>query len=156
VIAMRTLLLAALCSSVCAAQAPAPAVNVTVASGKLAHHFLTNDLFHIDNLWIEVTSDTVFHRWLSRGINDKVTITLTANPEPFGDRANVRILSGILIHELAPGVTPIVHVMFLKDEQTGTLSAVTFETDDPVTALKFDGYDDKEVSIVIEQASAVR
>ncbi len=147
---MRTLFLLVLCSSVCAAAPRARNTDVTVASGKLEHHFLTNDLFHIDKLWMEVKSDTEFHRWLSQGINGKVSIVVTTNPEKFGDRPNVRILTGKLIHQLAPSLTPIVHMMFLYDEVLEALGAVTFETDDPVTARKFDGFDDKVVSIVIE------
>ena len=145
----RSLLLAVLCGAVCTAQTPARP-DVTVASGKLAHHFLTNDLFHIDELWMQVAPDTVFHRWLSQGINDKASIVLTTNPDTFGDRPNIRILTGRLTHEVNPSESPIVHMMFLRDEATGTVGAVTFETDDPVTAQKFDGFDDKDVSIVIE------
>ena len=124
--------------------------DVTVASGKLAHHFLTNDLFRIDKLWMQVAPDTLFHRWLSQGINRKVAIVMTATPGTFGDRPNLRILTGTLMHQTAPGTSPIVHMMFLTDEQTGTAGAVTFETDDLATAEKFDAFDDRNVSIVIE------
>ena len=148
---VRALLFAALCGAVSAGQIPAQKKDVTVASGKLAHHYFTNDLFHIDKLWMEVASDSLFHKWLSQAINDKVVITLTTNPEKFGDRKNVRILTGKLIHQLAPSTTPITHMLFLQDEQLGALSPVTFETDDLATALRFDGYDDTVVSIVIEQ-----
>ena len=148
--AARALLLVALCGGVCGAQTPAPHADVTVASGKLAHHFLTNDLFHIDELWMQVEPDTVFHRWLSRGINDRVVITLTTDPGKFGDRPSVRILTGKMMHGVDPGTSPIVHMIFLRDELSGSVGAVTFETNDPVTALKFDGFDDTEVSIVIE------
>ena len=148
--APRALLLVALYGGVCAAHAPAAHADVTVASGKLEHHFMTNDLFHIDELWMQVESDTVFHRWLSQGINDHVAITLTTDPGRFGDRPSVKILTGKMMRGVDPGTSPIVHMIFLRDELTGSLGAVTFETDDPVTALKFDGFDDTEVSIVIE------
>ena len=147
---MRTLLLIVLCGGVCAAQRLPKRPDVTVASGKLAHHFFTNDLFRIDKLWMQVAPDTLFHRWLSQGINGKVSIVLTASPETFGDRPNVRILSGTLMHETAPRTSPIVHMMFLQDERLGTTGAVTFETDDLATAVKFDAFDDKNVSVVIE------
>ena len=153
---MRALLLVVVCAGVCAAQTTARRADITVASGKLEHHFLTNDLFHIDKLWIEAASDSLFHRWLSQGINDTVAIILTTDPDQFGDRPNVRIMSGTLVHELAPSTTPIVHVLFLRDEATGTVGSVVFETADPVLAQKFDAYDDQEVSIVIAIASAVR
>ena len=124
--------------------------DVTVASGTLAHHFFTNDLFRIDKLWMQVAPDTLFHRWLSQGINGQVSIVLTDSPETFGDRPNLRILSGALIHETAPRTSPIVHMMFLHDERLGTSGAVTFETDDLATAAKFHAFDDRDVSVVIE------
>ena len=43
----------------------------------------------------------------------------------------------------------MVHILFLKDELTGTFGAVTLQTTDRATALKFDGLDDANVSIVI-------
>jgi len=53
--------------------------DVTVASGKLAHHYLTNDLFRIDKLWMQVAPDTLFHRWLSQGINGNAAVTSGGN-----------------------------------------------------------------------------
>jgi hypothetical protein len=47
--------IAALCSGFGAAQAPRPDV---VVSGKIAHHFLTNDLFRIDTVWMQVAPDS--------------------------------------------------------------------------------------------------
>jgi hypothetical protein len=58
-----------------------------------------------------------------------------------------------MMHDTAPGESPIVHIIYLVDEQTGTTGAVTFETDDRATALKFEPFDDKIVSIVIERRS---
>ena len=137
-------------SGVCAAQRRPARPDVTVASGKLAHHFLTNDLFRIDKLWMQVAPDTLFHRWLSQGINGQVSIVLTTSPEKFGDRLDVRILSGTLMEETAPNTSPIVHMMFVQDERLGTSGAVTFETDDLATAMKFHAFDDQNVSIVME------
>ena len=142
-------MLALLLGSVCAAQAPAGR-DVTVAAGTLKHHFFTNDLFRINTLWMQVTPDTLFHRWLSQGINGRVVVMLTRSPETFGDRPNRRILTGRLMHETAPRTSPIVHMMFLSDERTGATSAVTFETDDRALAEKFDAFDGTEISIVIE------
>jgi hypothetical protein len=130
--------------------AQAPARDVVVVSGKLAHHFFTNDLFRIDTLWMQVAPDTLFHRWLSQGINGPASIVVTTAPEKFGDRPNVRILSGKLMHGTAPGESPIVHIIYVVDDQTGTAGAVTFETDDLATAVKFDAFDDRAISIVIE------
>jgi len=146
---MRALALAALCASVCRAQAPVPA-DIVVVSGTLAHHYFTNDLFRIDTLWMQVAPDTLFHRWLSQGINAPASIVLTATPDQFGDRRNVRILTGTLMHSTTPGQSPIVHTMFVVDQQTGTTGPVTFETDDLATAVKFDRFDDATVSIVIQ------
>jgi hypothetical protein len=117
---VRALMLVALCGAVGAGHAPAGHEDVKVASGTLAHHFLTNDLFRIDKLWMQVTPGTLFHRWLSQGINGDVEIILTASPEKFGDRPNVRILSGTLIRGTAPQTSPIVHNVFLHDERTGS------------------------------------
>lgn len=150
-VGMRTLLLVLLLTGASASgQTVAQDADVTVVSGQLAHHRLTNDLFHINDLWMQVTPDTQFHRWLSQGINRDVVILLTATPGKFGDRDNVRILSGKLMHGTAPATSPIVHVMFLEDELTGSIGAVTFQTDDSVTARKFDAFDDEDVSIIIE------
>jgi hypothetical protein len=149
--AVRAAVLLSLCATVGAAAAPRPAArDVTIASGTLKHHFFTNDLFRIDKLWMQVAPDTLFHRWLSQGINGRVAVVLTRTPEKFGDHTNVRILSGRLMHQTAPRTSPIVHMMFLTDEQTGATGAVTFETDDHATAQKFDAFDDRDVSIVIE------
>jgi hypothetical protein len=144
---MRALVIAALC--VAAAQAP-PAADVVVVSGKLAHHALTNDLFHIDALWLQVAPGTLFHRWLSQAINHEVAIIVSPDPDRWGDRDNIRILRGTLMHETAPSTSPIVHEMFLRDERLGATSAVTFETDDQVIAAKFDAFDGRNTAIVIE------
>lgn len=146
--AIRALVIIALCGVVCAAQ-PVKHRDVTVASGKLRHHFLTNDLFRIDTLWMQVSPDTLFHRWLSQGINDKASIVLTFTPEKFGDAPNLRILTGKLVHQTAPNTSPIVHMVFLQDPQLGTTGPVTFETDDHALAAKFDAFDDQTVSIVM-------
>ena len=84
---------------------------------------------------------------------------------PTDDGKSVRILSGRLIHGTAPNPTPVtsnvvgnlpegnssvVHILFLKDDLTGTLGAVTFETADLDTARKFDAYDGARVNIVIK------
>ena len=139
--------------------------EVIVASGTLDDQFLADALFHIGEFWMRVPPDTVFHRWLSQGIGRKVVIMLTTNPARFADAKNVRILSGTLMHTTAPnpdpvtsnvigrlpsGNVPVVHVLFLKDELTGSLGAVTFETADLVTAAKFHAYDDAQINIVIE------
>ena len=146
-IALRALATAAWLAASFAA--PQATVNdeVIVVSGELEHR---NQLLHIGDLWIQVAPDTVFYRWLSQGLHKDVTIILTRNPGRYGDRENVRILSGRLMHQTVPSESPIMHVLFLQDEETGTIGAVTFQTDDQAIARKFDPFDDRAVSIVIE------
>jgi hypothetical protein len=139
--------------------------DVIVVSGTLSGQFLADALFHVGEFWMRVASNTEFHRWLSHGIDHKVVITLITDPTPLEDVTNVRILSGTLVHETAPNPTPlttsvvgrlpegnasVVHILFLKDETTGTLGAVTFETADLDTARKFEAYDGTRVNIVIK------
>lgn len=138
--------------------------EVVVASGTLGGGSLADALFNIGEFWMRVAPDTEFHRWLSQGINRKVVIMLTTNPARFGDAKNVRILGGTLMHETAPNPTPatidvigrlptgnlsIVHILFLKDELTGSLGPITFQTADFETAAKFDAYDDTYINVVI-------
>ena len=156
------LLLAALPAGI-STHAVAPA-DVTLAEGKLEHHRISNELFKIDELWLRVAADTEFHRWLSQGINHTVAIALTTNTGRLVDETGARILTGRLMHETAPNPTPMpvdvvgqlppgnlptVHIVFLRDELTGTIGAVTLQTSDRETAAKFDGLDDAHVSIVI-------
>lgn len=135
--------------------------DVTVASGDLDHLRLADDLFHIHDLWIRVAAGTEFHRWLSQGIDREAAIILTTNADRVGDDRNVRILSGRLIHQTAPNPTPsstdavgalppgnlsVVHILYLRDDLTGSLGAVAFQTSDFATASRFDAYDDQTVS----------
>ena len=124
--------------------------DVVVVSGELEHHRATNSLFHIDELWMQVTPDTQFHRWLSQGIDKDVAIILTRNPDRYGDRENVRILSGRLMHITVPSASPVMHVLYIEDQETGAMSPITFQTDDPALARKFDPFDDRDASIIIE------
>ena len=143
----------------------AEGTEVVVVSGTLDGRFLARALFHVGEFWMRVPADTEFNRWLSQGVDRKVVIRLMSDPARFADVKNVRILTGILIHQIAPAPTPafidvigrlpagdlsFVHMLFLKDELTGTFGPVTFETADFATAAKFDAYDDTEISIVIE------
>jgi hypothetical protein len=138
--------------------------EVILASGKLDGRFLAGSLFHIDEFWIRVSEGTEFHRWLAEGLKHNVVVLLTTNPDRFGDMKNVRILSGTLKHIVAPKPTPVttdvvgrlpegdsglVHELFLQDELTGSIGAVTFETADRVVASAFDVYDGTHISIVI-------
>lgn len=139
--------------------------DVVVASGTLDDHYFDRDLFHIGEFWMQVPANTQFHRWLLDGMNRRVDIIITTDPKRFSDEKNVRILDGTLMHETAPkptassvdvkgdlpdGNLSVVHVLFLKDEATGTFGPITFETSDFETASKFDAYDDKHVAIVIK------
>src|SRR5512140_2827670 len=81
--------------------------DVVLASGEMEGRFLAESLFHIGEFWMKVQADTEFHRWLTQGIDRKVVITLTSNPERFGDDRNMRILTGTLMHETAPDPTSI-------------------------------------------------
>lgn len=124
--------------------------DLTLASGTLTHHVLTNDLFHVASLWMRVRPETEFHRWLSQGIDRQVTVILTTNADRFEDVENVRILRGPLICETAPDATRIVHIVFVRDELTGSPGPITFETGDSIVARAFDAYEDADVSIVIQ------
>jgi len=142
-------------TAIALAEAPAradapPRQDVTLIAGKLAHHRLTNDLFHINGLWMRVEHGTVFHRWLLRASGREVAIAMTDNPSRFADLPDVRILSGRLIHQTVPSATPIVHIVFLTDSRTGTIGAVKFETKDRLIAALFDEWSDSEVSVVID------
>ena len=124
--------------------------EVMIVSGSLAHHALTDDMFRIGELWMQVISNTEFHRWLSQGIDRNVSIILTPRPDRFADAKGVRILTGTMIHNTAPNAAPIVHEMFLKDVMTGAFSSVVFQTTDPAIAKTFDYFDNAEVSVVIQ------
>jgi hypothetical protein len=138
--------------------------EVILAAGKLAHHRVSNELFQIDELWIRVSEDTEFHRWLSQGINREVTVVITTQTARLTDEAGMRILTGKLVHltapnptpatvdvvgQLPPGDLPMVHIVFVRDEALGTLGAVTLQTSDGATASRLQGFDDADVSIVI-------
>jgi hypothetical protein len=146
---LRALVAAALLTAAVAARQAVFAGDVIVVSGDLAHHAATNDLFHIGELWMQVAPNTQFHRWLSQERKRSVAVILTTSPDRYGDPDTARILTGTLMHETAPGSSPIVHVMFLQDELTGTTGPITFETGDPITARKFDAFDGHTVSVII-------
>ena len=143
----------------------ASGADVIVASGTLDDHYLDRDLFHIGEFWMQVPANTQFHRWLMEGMNRRVVILLANDTRRFSDEKNVRILDGTLMHQTAPkptassvdvkGALPdgnlaVVHVLFLKDETTGTFGPITFETSDFATASKFDAYDDRHIAIIIK------
>jgi|SRR5665213_3540759 len=134
---------------VCAPVTGQPVEHI-VASGSLVHHRLTNELFHIGGLWMRVSPDTVFYRWLSQEIDHRATIILTTNPARFADAKRTRVLTGTLMDDTAPEATPVIHILFIEDEQTHQTSPVTFETTDRLIAGTFDDYDDAEVSVVIQ------
>ena len=145
------LLLLVLSAGACVSRPVIPILDRSlIASGTLEHHVMTNDLFRINDFWIRVTPDTEFHRWLSRGIDGHVSISLTTTPGRYEDSANVRILTGTLAHNTAIDATLVLHVLYVIDPQTRALSPVTFETVDPHTASKWDDFDDGEVSVVIK------
>jgi hypothetical protein len=145
----------ALCATGCASRSarisagPFGGKGVVIV-GTLVHHRLSNDLFHIDRLWMRVEPDTLFHRWLSGGSGRTAAIALTTDPARFEDLPNVRILTGRLIHQIAPMATPLLHVLFLQDDRTGVLGPITFETEDPTVANAFDRWADAEVSVIME------
>jgi hypothetical protein len=124
--------------------------DVVVVLGTLAHHRLSNDLFRIDRLWMRVEPDTLFHRWLLRGAGHTAAIAVTTAPDRFADLPNVRILTGRLVHQTSPSANPVIHMFFQQDDLTGTLGAVTFQTEDRILALTLDAWCDAEVSLIIE------
>jgi len=151
----------------CPAAKPAAAagpVEVVVASGTMNGRFLARALFHIGEFWMQVPPNTEFNRWLSQGLDRNVVIMLSNDTSRFSDVVNVRILSGTLVRNISAAVTPAtedvmgrlpegdmayVHELFLKDEPTGILGAVTFETADRLTASKFEDYVGKPVNVII-------
>ena len=147
----RLTLLSLLVLSACVSRPVIPILDRNViASGTLEHHVLTNDLFRIDDFWMRVTPDTEFHRWLSQGVDRRVSITLTTAPERYGDSPNVRILTGTLIHNTAFDAMIVTHILYVQDPETRALSPITFETVDASTARKWDEFDNGEVSVVIK------
>lgn len=139
--------------------------DVIVASGTLDGWLFAPTLFHIGEFWMRVPAHTEFNRWLSQGIHREVVIRIVTDPARFADVKNVRILSGKLMHVTAPDPTPatedpvgrlpignlaFVHELFLENELTGGFSAISFETADFETALKFHAHDDTQINIVIE------
>jgi hypothetical protein len=124
--------------------------EITVVSGSIAHHRLTNDLFHIDGLWFRVPPGTELHRWFLQARPAPMAVILTANPERFGDGRDVRILNGTLIHELAPQTLPMTHSVLIRDQSTGGLSSVTLETTNLLIVRRLAVYDDEEVSVVFK------
>ena len=143
------------------------AADGIVASGKLDGRFLASSLFHIDEFWIKVAGGTEFHRWLSQGLGHPVVVRLAADATRLTDEKNLRILSGMLVHETAPKPTSIttdvvgrlpegdsgfVHVFFVRDDiaGSGTLGAVTFESADLATVSKFSAFEGARVNIIIE------
>ena len=141
--------------------------HAVVASGTLDGRFLAGLLFHIDEFWMKVASGTEFHRWLSQGLGHPVVIRLVRNTARLADEKNVRILSGLLMHQTVPKLTPattdvvgrlprgdsgLVHMYFVIDAiaDTATLSAITFESADLATVSKFNAFEGARISIVIE------
>ena len=114
-----------------------------VASGELDGQFLADSLFHVGN----------------------VVIRLTTDPARFADARDERMLAGTLIDETAPNPTPMttnvtgrlpegnmpmIHILFLKDERSGSLGTVTFQTADYETAGKFSAHGGTNVGIIIK------
>lgn len=99
---------------------------------------------------MRVEPHTAFHRWIVQGAGNRAAIALTDDAARFADVPDVRILTGRLMHQTAPSASPVLHMLFLKDDVTGSLGAVTFETKDPVIAQTFDRWADVNVSIIIE------
>ena len=142
--------LALLVLSACVSRPVIPILDrSTIASGEMGHHLLTNDLFHINDLWMRVQPGTEFHRWLSQGVDRRVTISLTTTPERHADAPDTRVLTGVVIHNTAINAMVVTHILYLQDPETRLLSAITFETVNSGTAAKWDNYDNGEVSVVI-------
>jgi hypothetical protein len=123
--------------------------DLPVVCGSLVHSEETSDLFHVGELWMQVPAGTAFHRWLSQGVQRQVAVMLTSGPDQYGDEPDVKILTGTLHHNTAPTGTATVHVVFMRDELTGTLGPITFETTSFDLASRFAPYAGKPVSVVI-------
>ncbi len=123
---------------------------IRVVSGRLVHYRLSDELFHIDDLWLRVAPGTEFHRWLSAARNKRVTILLATGTDRFAEASSGRILIGELVHGTAPqDGAGLVHVLVLRDHTSNTLGPITFQTDDLGIARKFDVHAGEMVSILV-------
>jgi hypothetical protein len=65
-------------------------------------------------------------------------------------------LSGTLVHAIAPSSSPFVHRFYVRDRALATLGPILFETTKLDVAIRFDGYDGSDVSLVILIAASDR
>jgi hypothetical protein len=124
--------------------------DAVIVIGPLAHHRLSNDLFHIDGPWMRVEPGTVFHRWMLSGAGPTAAIGVTLDPDRFADLPNVRTMTGRLIHQTVPSASPIVHAFLMPDPQSGLIGAVTFQTKDRLVAEPLEAWTGIDVNLVIE------
>lgn len=130
--------------------------DVPVACGRLAQDRSPDNLFHVGELWLHAPRGSVMDRWLSQAANGQVAVTLTSHPDVYGDQSNVKILTGTLQHNTAPYGLATIHIVFMRDEVTGTLGPITFETTAFGVASQFDRYTGKDVSIVVRVLTRLR
>src|SRR5689334_11244738 len=130
--------------------------DVPVVCGRLTQDRSHDNLFRVGELWLHARRGSVMDRWLSQAANRRVVVTLTSHPDAYGDRANVKILTGTLQHNTAPRGMTTIHIVFMRDEMTGTLGPITFETTAFNVASRFDRYTGKDVSIVVRVLPRLR
>jgi hypothetical protein len=123
--------------------------DVPVACGRLAQDRSHVNLFHVGELWLHAPTGSIMNRWLLQAADAQVAVTLTSRPDTYGDSPDVKILTGTLQHNTAPRGLATIHIVFMRDEVTGTIGPVTFETTTFGVASRFDRYTGKNVSIVI-------
>lgn len=115
------------------------ASDITLASGKLARPRFRHGLFRVGPLWFQVPPDAPFHDWLLRAQGGQAALTLTTSAARYIDAKNTRILSGKPLHETVPSVSPVVHLMSLREVVTGNI-AVTLQTSDALVASRLETY----------------
>jgi len=127
--------------------------DITLAYGKLARPPFRHGLFRVGSLWFQVPPDAPFHDWLRHAQGGQAAVTLTTNAGRHIDAKNTRIFSGKPVHLTVPSVSPVVHLMSLREVVTGDI-AVTLQTSDALVASRLETYmgnsvAESRVSIVI-------
>ena len=124
--------------------------EIVIASGKLGHGGLNDELFRVGNVWIRIEPGTESYRWLSAGIGREARLTLARDASRFADRRNTRILPGTLFHTEVPSEWPMTHILFFKDDGTGALGPLTIQTEDEGIAGLFGDQENFASSLVVQ------
>ena len=123
--------------------------DLPLVCGRLVQHRRTDNLFRVGKLWLHAPRGSVFDRWLAQAAGAEVVVSLTSRPDSHGGEPNLKILTGTLQHNTAPSELDTIHVVYMRDQHTGTPGPVTFETTAFDLASRFDAYAGRTVSIII-------